>query len=208
MPFCPQTTVVLGSIWFNVWPHLKIPNWSALSRLRFLTMLCSCTLFVSLLLSVGPENVLRVSGHLRCFDYFLFIFLFSLAVHPCMSGTSGCTHLCLIVPSGYKCDCPAVIEDAQGCSVSYVPWPPTPSQPPTTTPTTAAPTTPDYCASNPCENGATCETVDGSFSCECEVYFAGTTCSLNYGEFNLYNNYYGALHLSHTIVKLCFYSQF
>lgn len=106
-----------------------------------------------------------------------------------MSGTSGCTHLCLKVPSGYKCDCPTVIEDAQDCSVSFVTWPPpptTPTQPPTTTPTTEAPTTPDHCASNPCENDATCETIDDSFSCDCQPYFAGITCSLNYGKFNLY----------------------
>lgn len=137
-----------------------------------------------MLVSIGSEKPLPRLGSgqlLRCF-----CICFLLAKHPCISGTSGCTHLCLTVPSGYKCDCPAVIDDAQKCSISFVTWPPpptTPTQPPTTTPTTEAPTT-DYCASNPCENGATCETIDGSFLCECEVYFTGITCSLNYGKFN------------------------
>ena len=111
-------------------------------------------------------------------------------MHPCISGTSGCTHLCLKIPSGYKCDCPTVIEDAQDCSVSFVTWPPpptTPTTPPTTTSTTEAATTvpPDYCASNPCENDAICTSITGSFLCECQEYFTGSTCSFNYGKFYL-----------------------
>ena len=104
-----------------------------------------------------------------------------------MSGTSGCSHLCLKVPSGYKCDCPTVIEDAQNCSVSFVTWPPpptTPTLPPTTTPTTEV--SPDHCTPNPCENGATCETIGSAFSSQCPAYFAGETCSLDYGKFNFY----------------------
>lgn len=112
-------------------------------------------------------------------------FVFFLAIHPCSTDTSGCTHLCLKIPSGYKCDCPNVTSDGQNCIPSYVIWPTptTPTTKPTTLITTPPPTTPvDYCESKPCLNGATCESATTGYKCHCSGYFGGPTCSVNIGE--------------------------
>ncbi|PFX27283.1 Low-density lipoprotein receptor-related protein 6 [Stylophora pistillata] len=98
-------------------------------------------------------------------------------IHPC--SKNSCTHLCFKIPSGYKCDCPNVTSDGQPCTPSVVVWPPPPTTAPTTTKPPPTTTEPDYCASAPCKNGASCKSsVDKKFHCSCVGYFGGLTCSV------------------------------
>ena len=110
----------------------------------------------------------------------------SVAYHPCSSNNGYCTHLCLLNPTGNTCACPDE-EDGRSCSTSPVP-PTAPSpttEPPTTTQQPAtAPV--DYCAPQPCENGAACEMIGNDNKCHCERYYAGKNCSVELCKLHLW----------------------
>ena len=68
----------------------------------------------------------------RLIAYFLtyrytICFLLFLVISPCRHGNGGCSHLCFIVPYGYRCGCPsgtALREDGfscqEGLSLSWI----------------------------------------------------------------------------------------
>jgi len=89
-----------------------------------------------------------------------------LADHPCAKCNSGCTHLCLLKPTGYHCACPTVKEDERPCTTLLV--------------TQAPPTTP--CTVEPCENNATCEVFGKDYKCLCVGYYGAKNCSVDFSK--------------------------
>lgn len=78
--------------------------------------------------------------------------------NPCQ--TSPCTHLCILIPSGYRCACPDSFQNQQSSDVSCdaVIERPRPS--------------PLRC---PCQNGGVCSD-DGLAQCRCQPDYVGIHC--------------------------------
>ena len=96
---------------------------------------------------------------LTIFKLVVFFFSFSLVDHPCAKNNGGCTHLCLIKPSGYQCACPTVFEDVGPCS--------------------------NHCKLEPCKNDASCEMIGSDYKCHCVGYYGGKTCSVDISKYDL-----------------------
>ena len=136
---------------------------------------------------------------------------FNAADHPCAKNNGGCTHLCLIKPSGYQCACPTVIKDKRPCSTSLITQPSSTIKPPTAaqcacptvtkdkipsstslvnqssstikSPTAAS----DYCKRlHPCDNEGTCKTIGNDYKCDCVGYYGGKTCSVDFSKLYIF----------------------
>ncbi len=83
--------------------------------------------------------------------YFTYLALLACPSNPCLNGATCYEHADPSTP-GYACICPPGYEGAM-CEIEI-----------------------DFCAEDPCQNGAQCEQRTGGYECICVPGWQGTNC--------------------------------